>query len=253
MKVLSFSFPLFIILIIILNFSINNGLEANDLFTLSFSKNESIQQEGDFTGSFTMSITEIKKGKPTKNSPVKIDYYFKDDQVAFVPEAHKGQKTMMIYDFKDRMVTTLMDKDGEKTGMKIKMPKIKINDKFDDQEYTIKATDEKKTIEGFACRKYLIESEENAGYAWITEDAKIDYEKIANYLNLDQKKLKISGPTLQDLKGFAMEIYTKSKKKEEAYEMKVTNLSIGKLSNDVFDISEYAVTDMSSLMNFGGE
>lgn len=244
------------LLIIMFAFSLNNRLSANGLSTFSFSETNQMLQIGDddFIGSFTMSVTEFKKGKPSKDSPIKIDYYFQDNQIAFAPEATKGQQTILIYNVSDRMMTTLINKDGEKTGMKMKMPKIKIDGKVkDNMEYSIKATEERKTIEGYSCRKYLIESEENSGYAWITEDVNIDYERIANLLNIDQKNSHASGLTLKDLKGFAMETYTKSKKKDEAYEMKVTNLSIGKLEKNIFDTSDYNMTDMSSLMNFGGE
>ena len=53
------------------------------------------------------------------------------------------------------------------------------------------------------------------------------------------------------MKGFPMESYTKSKSKDEAYEMKVLNLEIGKVDKDVFDTSGYIITEMSNMGNMG--
>lgn len=214
---------------------------------------EVIQQSNDFVGSFTMHFTELKKGKPTKNSPMKVAYYFNKNKIAFVPEAAKGDRTTMIYSLDDRVVTTLVDSKGEKTGMRMKMPKINIEEKTGDaSSYSITPTDERKTIEGYACRKYLIESDEYTGHSWITEEANIDYARLFDFLNVGQKN-SVSAPALKDLKGFAMETYTKSKKGDVEVEMKVTDLSVGKVDENIFDTSDYNVTDMSSLMNFDGK
>lgn len=210
-------------------------------------------QSNDFVGSFTMHFTELKKGKPTKNSPTEITYYFNKNQVAFVPEAGKGDQTTMIYNLDNRMVTTLVNSDGEKTGMRMKMPKINIERKTGDaSSYSLTPTEERKTIEGYACRKYLMETDEYTGHAWITEEAEINYGKLFDFLNTGQKNNKVSPPALKDLKGFAMETYTKSKKGNTEAEMKVTNLTIGKVDGGIFDTSDYNITDMSNLMNFDG-
>src|SRR5690554_4798908 len=109
---------------------------------------EVIFQSNDFVGSFTMHFTELKKGKPAKNSPMKVTYYFNKNQVAFVPDAVKGDKTTMIYSLENKVVTTLVDSKGEKTGMRMKMPNINIEAKTGDaSSYTLTPTDERKTID----------------------------------------------------------------------------------------------------------
>lgn len=215
---------------------------------------DAILQNNDFVGSFTMHFTELKKGKPTKHSPTEVTYYFNKNQVAFVPDAIKGDQTTMIYNLDDRMVTTLVNSDGEKTGMRMKMPKINIEEKTGDaSSYAITPTDEWKTIEGYKCRKYLMETDEYTGHTWVTEEANIDYGKLFSFFNSGQKNNKVSPPALKDLKGFAMETYTKSKKGDVEVEMKVTNLTTGKVDENIFDTSGYNITDMSSLMNFDGK
>lgn len=221
----------------------------------SFSNTEIIAQPeaNDFVGSFTMNITEYKNGKPSKSSPMKINLYFKGDLVAFVPTLKEGQYTTMIYNLKEKSVTTLIDQEGEKTGMKMKIPgmllKEEEKDKFD---FTITPTDEQKTIAGYSCRKYLTESVESSGYVWVTEEIDLDYSRVFEFLNIEKKKSNNSMSSLRDLKGFALEAYSKNKEKDEAYEMKISDLNIGKVNEEIFDISEYTITDMSSMMNFGG-
>lgn len=213
-----------------------------------------ILQSNDFVGSFIMHFTELKKGKPTKNSPMKVAYYFNKNQVAFVPESTKGDRTTMIYSLEDRVVTTLVDSKGEKSGMRMKMPKINIEGKTGDaSSYSVTPTDERKTIEGYACRKYLLESDEYTGHTWITEEANIDYAKLFDFLNAGQKNNNLSLAALKDLKGFAMETYTKSKKGDVEIEVKISDLTVGKVDENIFDTSDYNITDMTSLMNFDGK
>lgn len=247
MRALNFTFLFFVLLLV-------PGILFGSTPSSPFDRGEeAIEQSNDFVGSFTMHFTELKKGKPTKNSPMKVAYYFNKDKIAFVPEVAQGDRTTMIYSLDDRVVTTLVDSKGEKTGMRMKMPKIHIEEKTGDaSSYSVTPTDERKTIEGYACRKYLIESNEYTGHTWITEETKVDYARLFNFLNVGQKN-NVSAPALKDLKGFAMETYTKSKKGDVEVEMKVTDLRVGKVDEKVFDTSDYNVTDMTSLMNFDGK
>lgn len=245
----SYSFFTFFILLL----SPGLMLNAENMSSLD-GREEVILQSNDFVGSFTMHFTELKKGKPAKNSPMKVTYYFNKNQVAFVPDAVKGDQTTMIYNLENKMVTTLVDSKGEKTGMRMKMPNINIEAKTGDaSSYSLTPTDERKTIDGYACRKYLMETDEYTGHTWVTEEADINYAKLFSFLNTGQKNNKVSPAALKDLKGFAMETYTKSKRGDVEVEMKVTDLTVGKVNEDVFDTSDYNITDMTSLMNFDGK
>lgn len=205
---------------------------------------------------FTMEIQEFKKGKPTKNGATKITYYLNGDQIAFKPELDGQESTVMIFDGPSRTMTTLVDKDGEKTGMKMKMPKVMLdnNDKNENDEldFEITPTNETKTILGYDCKKYLMESSDFSGHAWVAEEVDLELEKAFTFMDV-QKKSKKNVPSFGDIKGFPLETISKSKKKDESYEMKVTDLKLGTVDESVFNTSGYNITDMSSFMNMGGE
>src|SRR5690606_41461048 len=81
----------------------------------------------------------------------------------------------------------------------------------------------------------------------------IDYAKLFDFLNAGQKNNNLSPAALKDLKGFAMETYTKSKKGDVEIEVKISDLTVGKVDENIFDTSDYNITDMTSLMNFDGK
>lgn len=204
---------------------------------------------------FTMEFQEFKKGKPTKNGAVKVTYYLNGDQIAFKPELDGQESTVMIFDGPSKTMITLVDKDGEKTGMKMKMPKVMLdNDKKEDDklDFKITPTNEAKTILGYDCKKYLMESTDFSGHAWVTEEVDLELEKALTFMDV-QKKSNSNVPNFGDIKGFPLETITKSKKKDESYEMKVTDLKLGTVDESVFNTSGYNITDLSNFMNMGGE
>lgn len=209
---------------------------------------EVLMLQEDFTGSFLMEVTEMKNGKPAKNKSFKIAYYIDKNKVAMIPQMEDGQTPTMIYNLEDKTILTLMDQGGNKVGIKMKMPNLDQSEVDADKwAFNITPTDEQKEIDGYTCKKYLMESEESSGYAWVTEEVAIDYEKIFNFLDLGKKgkNSKLSG--FGDMKGMALEAYTKSKGKEEAFEMKIKDLVVGTVDKEVFDVSEYSITNMSGM------
>ena len=217
-------------------------------------KSSSTVQEGQ-VATFTMEFQEFKKGEPTKNGATKITYYLNGDQIAFKPELDGQESTVMIFDGPSKTMTTLVEKDGEKTGMKMKMPKVMLKDdnkENDKLDFKITPTNEKKTILGYDCKKYLIESTDFSGHAWVTEEVDLELEKAFSFMDT-HKKSKSNVPSFGDIKGLPLETVTKNKKKDESYEMKVTDLKLGTVDESVFDTSGYNITDMSSFMNMGGE
>ncbi len=209
----------------------------------------------DQIATFTMEFQEYKKGKPTKNSGTKITYYLNGDKIAFKPEMDGGQSTLMIFDSETKTMTTLLDRDGEKSGMTMKMPKVMLNDDSkndDDLDFKVTPTNESKKILGYECKKILIESKDYTGHAWITDEVDLKLEKAFNFVDA-QKKSKNTVHTFGDIKGFPLETLTKNKKKDESYEMKVTDLKLGSVDESVFNTAGYNITDMSNFMNMGGE
>lgn len=213
----------------------------------------SVAVDEDVVATFTMEVSELKNGKPTKNDAMRMTYYLNGEEIAIKPEMDDKQETVMIYNTESQTITTLIDQKGEKSGMKMKMPKMKMNSEdMDDIDFTVTPTDETKTIQGYECKKYLIESSDYTGHAWITEEVDINFQRIFSFLN-NKKKGNSKMPKFGNMDGFAMETYSKNKKKDEEYLMKIVDLKVGEVDESIFDTSGYAITDMSNLMNMGGE
>lgn len=211
------------------------------------------EPEDEQVATFTMEMQSLKNGKPVKNGLVEITYYLNGDQIAIKPNTDEAQQTIMIFDANTKTMTTLMNKDGEKTGMKMKMPKVKVNSKeVDDMDFNVTATNETKTILGYDCKKYLIESEEFSGHAWVTDEVDLNLERAFTFLDV-QKNSKNNVPKFRDIDGFPLETSTKNKKKDESYTMKVTDLKLGTIDETVFNTAGYTITDLSSFMNMGEE
>lgn len=207
----------------------------------------------DIVATFTMEVSELKNGKPTKNDAMRMTYHINGNEIAIKPEMDEKQETLMIYNSENQTITTLIDQKGEKSGMKMKMPKMNMaSEDSEDLDFTITPTNETKTIHGYECKKYLIESSDYTGHAWITEEVDISFEKMFSFLN-NKKKGNSKMPKFGNLDGFAMETYSKSKKKDEEYIMKILDIKVGEVDESIFDTSDYAITDMSNLMNMGGE
>lgn len=208
----------------------------------------------EFIGSFTMEVTGYKKGKVDEKSSMKVDYYFDEYKMALAPTLDKKEKTTMIFDRRDKSMTTLIDKDGEKSGMKMKMPKLKLDqmrgDKDADTEFSYERTGETKTIDGYQCRKYLMEGEDYKGYAWVAEDFAIDFSSLFSFIDFGNKKNNPNAFSLDEVNGFPLESHIEFKDKKESVDTKIKNIQSGQVDAAVFDTSDYNIMDLGG-MNFG--
>ncbi|MDP5171548.1 MAG: DUF4412 domain-containing protein, partial [Bacteroidia bacterium] len=134
----------------------------------------------EFIGSFVMETTEYKGGKVKKDFPMSIHYFIDSYNLAFqVENKEEAAQSIMIFDRRSRKVTTKMiDEDGNKTAMIMPMMRVKAKVKSEDvesSEFSVTATGKTKTIEGFLCKEYQIETEEESATAWVTEEWDFNY------------------------------------------------------------------------------
>lgn len=208
----------------------------------------------------SMSMTIEYPGKPKNN--MSIDYYFKNYDCASVFKTEKGNNGMdrMIMNFKDGKSTMLMtDKKGKKTGMIMELKNFdwaikneveKSNKMMEDGDATFTATDEYKTIEGYKCRKYIYEDQNNKSDMWICNNVGIDhikynraaYSVFANSKNAGNNayyKAGTNGVVIQ------MHMYPKGRGEEAIMTMK--NIKPGVAPEEMFSTAGYEVTQMPSL------
>ncbi|MBC6365175.1 hypothetical protein DDT91_00105 [Algoriphagus sp. AK58] len=139
------------------------------------------QSEYQFTGYMVMEVTTIdKKGK--KDEPVKINYLLSPSGeytgMWFQDEKNPDTQTSTILDFKNQASIILMNDGKQKSSLAIKMDSKSIQkwteeemeNQMENKEYELVKTGNSKTILGYECEEYLVNSEEGTGQYWVTKE-----------------------------------------------------------------------------------
>jgi hypothetical protein len=213
-------------------------------------------QPSKFIGSFKMNFETSKGGKPVKDESGEMEFFVDKFQVAIITTVTDEGETRMILDRKTAQMTMLTtDKKGKKTGIKMKMLKVVLQDDGlgnDDSDAKITITNEKKTIEGLSCTKVIVEDDEHYTVAWVTDEKNISLYEIFNYLSISSRENKSSKQDkYSNINGLALEAATQNKNSGETTLVKVTNLKKGSVDSKAFETSGYELMDMSQMMNFG--
>ena len=206
----------------------------------------------DFTGSYRMEVHTYTNGKEEKDSPNQVRMAFTTDRMAMMPQAKDSKEEMrMVFDLRNRFTYTLMTDDkGERSGMKMKMMKVKVDgvETAGKDLSTVTRTDETKVIEGRACRKYTYRDEEGNGEAWIAED--MDFDMMAAYRQM-------VGGTKVDMwqklgtSGVVMETIWNSDDGKEKVVMYTKDLVVGKVDESLFSTAGYEIMDMTGFPTMG--
>jgi hypothetical protein len=209
----------------------------------------------------SMSMSIEYPEKPKNN--VTVDYYFKNYDCAaiFTTQKNNGGMDRMIMNFKEGKTTMLStDRKGRKTGMVMEMKNYdwavrnavdKNNKMVENGDASITPTDEYKTIEGYKCRKFLYEDQNNKIDMWVCKDVGMDYLKFnraasSAFSNSKTpasdayRKAGIDGVVIQT------HIYAKGGRNEEAI-MTTKNIKPGNAPDEMFSTAGYEVTKMPSL------
>ena len=206
----------------------------------------------DFTGSYRMEVHSYTNGKEEKDSPNQVRMSFTSDRMAMSPQVKDSKEEMrMVFDLRNKLTYTLMTDDkGERTGMKMKMMKVKVDgqEKEGKDLSTVTRTDETKVIEGHTCRKYTYRDEEGAGEAWIAEDLSFDmmaaFRQMVGGTKVDNwQKMATSGVVMENT-------WTSANGKEKVV-MYTKDLVVGKVDESAFSTAGYEIMDMTSFPTMG--
>jgi hypothetical protein len=137
----------------------------------------------DFSGYAVMEIkSKDEKGKAA--DPMEIKSFLSDDPTITAMEmqgtdnGNSEGKMVMIYDFDRNASIILMDNEGEKTRMAYgfdfakmsgAIPMEEMEESQDTPDYSFEKTGNTKTINGYSCEEYLMESDDATVRYWITE------------------------------------------------------------------------------------
>ncbi|MEM6344273.1 MAG: DUF4412 domain-containing protein [Bacteroidota bacterium] len=207
----------------------------------------------DFVGTFKMKMAMSKKGKPAKDGPTYTTFVFDEWRTGMVIESPETEAdgVMMIINIKDNTMTTKMESDGKPTAVTMKRPRFKttVESKYEETEATITPTNDYETINGYRCRKYLVETPDGKGEYWITTDLDMDYFTLMQSMNVmaTQKKgdQSTQAANIYGINGFPMRTIFINNDGEEIF-METQYIKPGHVDEKVFDLSGYELMDLSS-------
>lgn len=208
------------------------------------------ESEYAFTGFMVMEVTSTdKKGK--SDTPTRINYLLGDNVefmgMSFADPKSPKQKTTTIMDTKNQAMVMLLDNEGQKSSMAMKLNYDKIQEMVDEEAseqitdpgYEITKTGKTKDILGYTCEEYLVKSEDGEGRYWVTENPINGFSMFS-----PQSNPMISNKTMerydsfftQAPKGTFLEMIFTSKD-GEITDMKVVEIELN--SPQKFKMSEY--------------
>jgi len=141
-----------------------------------------VDESYEFEGYAILEITGMdEKGK--QNEPIFLTSYFSENSkitgMKFTDSEKKEDGTyVLIYDFNRNAGITLLENEGEKMRMTFaydyaSMSESVMADQAEGKEnledVSFKKTGNSKTILGYECEEYLIETEENITHYWVTK------------------------------------------------------------------------------------
>lgn len=134
-----------------------------------------------FKGYMVMEVTsKDKKGK--SEAPVRFQYLLSSDTkfmgMSFSDPEKPETRTTTIMDTENQAMVILLEDEGEKSSMAMKLDYDKVQgivdeeaeDQLEQSEYEITKTGNTKTILGYACDEYLVTTEDGEGRYWVTEE-----------------------------------------------------------------------------------
>ncbi|GAB3224580.1 DUF4412 domain-containing protein [Algoriphagus aestuariicola] len=134
-----------------------------------------------FTGYMVMEVTSTdKKGKT--EDPLRMQYLLSSDTefmgMAFADPKKVNTTTTTIMDTKNQAMVILLEDEGNKSSMAMKLNYDKVQGMVDEEaekqfeqpDYKITKTGNTKEILGYTCEEYLVETEDGNGQYWVTEE-----------------------------------------------------------------------------------
>ncbi|CAH1002368.1 hypothetical protein LEM8419_03275 [Neolewinella maritima] len=221
-------------------------------------------EEGEFEAyqnptafSLRMLITERKKSGKENRSTIQLGAI--PDRFAMLVTDEDGRQSQMILNTQDGKTTTITtNKKGQKEGFRMRIPNLgsKVDGVRDEMaDYiTITRTGERKTIDGYACEKYLVEDSKHGTTttSWVTQDLALTPEDVfggmVGMMGAGKQLFRTPEGGMQSFDGFPIQSTTRNGKTET--EMYFTDIRVGEGSVDrsLFDTEGVTIQEIS----FGG-
>ena len=169
----------------------------------------------------------------------------------------KGISKRILFNPSDSTWTMLMEYNKVKQGSRIHAadmyrPKTK---KVKQKKITKTLTNSRKRIEGYTCKKIVLESEDYYSEIWYTESLKFDLAKIYNLLShcgMISDFVK-TGEWYKSEKfpGMILEVFSQNKSTEEFYTLTLSQLKPGQINESFFTTAGFRISDIPEGQNCG--
>lgn len=198
-----------------------------------------------FTGNFRMEVHHFTGAAENKDSPMNMHYWSSPEMVLVKMETKdtKGQDMKMLTDLKGKWQYMLVTDDkGAKTAMKSRKKKITVESATKPgSEPVVTMTDETRVIEGHACRKVIVKSDDGVWTGWVAEDIPAPFADMARTVQSGDPRMM---ERLSKITGCPLEyewVDAKSKDRTVCY---LRDVSVGKVDESVFSLDGYEVMEM---------
>jgi hypothetical protein len=213
-----------------------------------------VADQYDFTGYSVLEITG-KDSKGKDMDPMKMKAFLSEDVQVMGMEVDmdQGKKkkedgtAIMIYDFSRNASIILMESEGEKQRMAYGIDLVKISEGIEvdeedmpEEDFAFTKTGNTKTINGYACEEFVMDSEEAKANYWITQQpikGNNTFWGNENPFLTSKMKSKNQSYFSELPKGNLMEMYYESKVDKSIVDMKV--IEINDNQKQVFKMSDY--------------
>lgn len=228
--------------------------EANMLSAMMGGSDVNIQDSYTFDHNVLLNIqTFDKNGKPSEVNHMTM--YFADESPNFGMSVDmEGSNNFMIYDMTTYEMVSLIDNNGQKIGMAMKLnPEKFIDEEADEQEsnenISFEKTGRTKVISGYSCEEYkLIDPEDDSDMEttfWITDDTDANWMKMMSKIAMSNEKMEEQYGIPENYpKGSMIQIINTSTKNEE--KSVITVEKINKNQKKVVDTSGYQMMALPS-------
>ena len=202
-----------------------------------------------FEGTFTMTIESAKFQEPMDmNMTVKGNLSCME-----IPSMAASGMVKSIINNEAQTMIICNDRGGRRIGMKVNM---KDAERFAPQEAkpaTFTETAETKVIDGYKCKKIIMESEDAKNDLWMTTDLEMSMKNLLTSVSANRSPGSIMLRNLQrgygDQKGVALEVYSVNKKTKEEFTMTIHNIKKVKVDDKIFNTDDFQLMEQP---NMGG-
>ena len=204
-----------------------------------------------FEGTFTMTLES-----PKFKEPMDMNMTVKGNLVCMeIPSMAESGMVKNIINTQTQEMIMCNDRGGRKIGMKSNM---KDAERFMPQSSNAKPpvvteTAETKTIDGYKCKKTIIESDEATSDLWISTDVPLNMKDLLTTVSANRSPGSYMLRNLQrgygGMKGVALEVNSTNKKTKEEYKLTLHSIKQTKVDDKIFNTDDFQLMDMP---NMGG-